>query len=80
VAGALTAPHSVAELEPDMSRPFVPSVIVAALAFAGHVRPRFTDDWPELAAARLISRAGEIRAEASRSCCDDRECDCGCRV
>jgi hypothetical protein len=59
-----------------MSRPLVPSVIVAALAFAGHVRPRFMDDWPELAQARLISRAGEIRSQTSDSCCRERECDC----
>jgi hypothetical protein len=59
-----------------MSRPLVPSIIVAALAFAGHVRPRFSDNWPELAEARLISRAGEIRARFRDSCCDERECDC----
>ncbi|MFL5404317.1 MAG: hypothetical protein ACJ79O_00485 [Myxococcales bacterium] len=60
-----------------MSRPLVPSIIVAALAFASHVRPRFSDDWPELAEARLISRAAEITPRFWDSCCDKRECDRG---
>src|SRR3954468_19403190 len=51
-----------------MSRPLFPSVIIAALAFAGHVRPRFMDDRPELTEALLISRAGKAVAKPSNSC------------
>ena len=73
---AFVCPTLFTEIDPNMSRPLVPSVVLAALAFAGHVRPRFTEDWPELAEARLIARAGEITAQTSGSCCDERECDC----
>jgi len=55
-----------------MSRPLFPSVIIAALAFAGHVRPRFMDERPELTEAILISRAGKVVAKPSNSC--------GCRA
>jgi hypothetical protein len=60
-----------------MSRPLFPSVIIAALAFAGHVRPRFMDDRPELTEAILISRAGKAVAKPSNSCgCRGGQQDC----
>jgi hypothetical protein len=63
--------------EPHMSRPLFPSVIIASLALAGHVRPRFMDDRPELTEAILISRAGKAVAKPSSSCGGPRdEQDC----
>jgi hypothetical protein len=39
-----------------MSRPFLPSIVLAALALASTVRPRLMKDWPELTDARIVRR------------------------
>ena len=58
-----------------MSRPLLPSAILAALAFTAQVRPQYLDDWPQLTDASLISRAGEIVARPSNACaCDSGRC------
>jgi hypothetical protein len=66
--------------EPHMTRPLFPSVIIAALAFVGHVRPRFMDDRLELTDAILIARAGKVVAKPSNSCGCRRDFECGCNA
>jgi hypothetical protein len=60
-------------IEP-MSRPLVPSVILTALALAGHVRPRFMEDWPQLSEANLIARTRKtIGRRSPKGCSCDQD-------
>jgi hypothetical protein len=57
-----------------MSRSLVPYVILTALALAGHVRPRFMDDWPELSDASLVARTRKvIGPRSSKGCSCDQD-------
>jgi hypothetical protein len=58
-----------------MSRPFLPSAVLTALALTFHVRPRFMDEWPQLADANLVSRAGKPVVRVADPChCIPRAC------
>ena len=51
-----------------MTRSFAPSAILAALALAGHVRPRFIDDSPNVIDAYILARGGKLAVRRSRLC------------
>jgi hypothetical protein len=60
-----------------MSRPFLPSAVLTVLALTSNVRPRFMEEWPQLADANTIARGRKVVAQLSNACrCVGR----GCRV
>jgi len=59
-----------------MSRPFIPSAVLSVLALAGQVRPRFMDEWPQLADASLLLRVGQVAPQLSKACLCTPSGDC----
>jgi hypothetical protein len=59
-----------------MSRPLLSSAILATLAFLGHVRPSYLEDWPQLSDAKLASRGRKILTRGSNGCTCTRQLGC----